>query len=185
MSQQTVWFSHKESFWEAKLKNWEPEVKDSGMIFPWIWDNCYFSGVKIADNKIRIIVRSKDKVKITIEEGKSEEQTIVFQYDFDIVDIPEIQEEDYKVPPNPHQNLHKRSGKRFVMYFNKEKRSGQEKGLCEIWEWVSNSDSELKTIREKLKIIMNSSEIKNPIIEPETNIQSTFSKSHSKISPII
>jgi len=176
-------FSHPEHFWMSKLKDFDPEISETDETFTWTWNDCFFSYVKISKNKIRIIVRSKDIVKIAISNSETEDTPITFTYDFDITTIPDIKfDENFSIPENPHQKIELKSGKRYCLSFFKEKRKGQVSGICEIWQW--DSDSELKKIREKILSIMESEHI-TPIIEDENQIHPIGNIAREKICPII
>jgi hypothetical protein len=183
----TIWFSHTEHVWKSEMRAWKPDIKTNKKKKEvWSWDNCYISGEKISENKIRVIVRSKGKIKIRIDKKKTIESIVSFLYDFEISSIPEIEIEEYTLPYNPYQKRSKISGKRRILRLKNERDSMRVDDICEIWEFVSDSNQRLEGICNTLKQIMSQNFDSNkPLIEMVSEAQPITNKQENKIFPII
>ncbi|MDH3677383.1 MAG: hypothetical protein OEQ12_03685 [Nitrosopumilus sp.] len=180
-----LWFTHSGYVWK-EMGPWKPHMKNTPEFTnqkeSWSWDNCNFSAVKESEQKIRIIVRSNDKVKITSGKNDTSETIINFTYDFITSAIPKIETGEFTIPFNQHQKKHNLSGKRLVLKLKRE----PDGDICEIWEWVTDSASELEKIHRELEKITNSTvHSKEVKIESEVPAVPISTEPERHVFPII
>ena len=123
----TLWFTHSEHVWKTEMNQWRPDMRILPKLISkkerWSWDNCTFSAYKEDEEKIRISVRSSDKIQIRIGTQESSDSTVNFFYDFVVKTIPEtIVTEEFQIPDNPYQHKQSISGRRRVLRLKKRTR---------------------------------------------------------------
>ena len=173
-------FSHSEHVWKTEMEQWKPDMKIvpelTGQKERWSWDNCTFSACNEDEDKIRIFVRSSDKIQIKTGKHENSESTVNFLYDFIVKTIPKtIDIEEFQIQDNSCQHKQKISGKRRVLKLKKE----LDNDICEIWEWVDDSKGDLGKIHDLLKKISNRLEDEN-----EQNVETTVDTlpSHTELA---
>lgn len=126
MENSPIWFSHRESRYDAELKDEQRVFSWSDSSEIWDWDNCTVSLVNLPGNQIRVVVRSTNIVK---SKYKKRDVELRYMLGFDVSSIREPKIEDYNEPPkeNVRNKVHGRPRPRWVIQLNDN---------YWIWEWA-------------------------------------------------
>ena len=161
-----LWFTHTEHIWKSEIHDWKPDFIWTDGLEKWTWDNCSISAQKTSNETIKVVIRSKGKVKTRISKDSTQESEITFSYNFDVTEIPDITTEaDFTIPQNKYQKDANQKETRRVLKLIKTNEKDLNKNECEIWEW--SSESGLDKIKQMLDDVKNANPSK---IEPMPDV---------------
>jgi len=176
MENSTVWFSYKERVynshkWIAKIFSkrrfdWSEELQ------VWDYKNCTVAAVKIAENKLRVIIRSE---KVIYSNFRKRDVKLKYMLGFDLdKEIPKPITEDYHQPPE-HNSKHKEYGPSRPRWAIKL----DDKHW--LWQWAENGLIEDSNIYNIYLMLKN----KQSEVYTESSIFNTIGQTEISVLPVI
>jgi hypothetical protein len=94
-----VWFSHKESKYDAELKLFQKYFYWTNESQTWDWDNCAVTWIKKSEQEIHVVIRSSKLVKSDYR-GRTVKVKYMLGFDIRAEDIHYPINDNYRQPDN-------------------------------------------------------------------------------------